>query len=72
LPVAEQLCAQLAAELELVRVLPNTALPIEASGAYVPAEVYQQLAADQEHEAGQYFARLAADASGRCMHCGGA
>jgi nucleotide-binding universal stress UspA family protein len=64
LPVAEQLCTQLAAELELVRVLPNTALPIEASGAYVPAEVYYQLAADQEHEAGQHFAHQAADARG--------
>jgi nucleotide-binding universal stress UspA family protein len=62
LPVAEQLCTQLAAELELVRVLPNAALPIEASGAYVPADVYQQLAADQEHETAQYLARVAVDA----------
>jgi nucleotide-binding universal stress UspA family protein len=65
LPVAEQLCTQLAGELELVRVLPNTALPIEASGAYVPGEVYQQLAADQEHEAAHYLGCVAADTRAR-------
>lgn len=60
LPVAEYLCRQLAAELDLVSVLPTFVLPPVAGQAYVPAEVYQQLEEQQRQEEREYLDRATA------------
>src|SRR5579863_4756285 len=55
LPVVEYLCRQLAAELDLVSVLPAVVLPLVAGQEYIPAEVYQQLEAQQQQDARTYL-----------------
>lgn len=62
LPVAEYLCRQLAAELDLVNVLPTFALPPVVGQEYIPAEVYQQLAEQQQKNAHAYLDRVASEA----------
>ena len=61
LPVAAYLCRQLAAELDLVTVLPTFVLPPVMGQEYVPAEVYQQLEEQQRKDARAYLDRVTAD-----------
>lgn len=60
-PVAEYLCRQLAAELDLVIVLPTLVLPPVVGQEYVPAEVYQQIAEQQRQDARAHLDRVTAD-----------
>lgn len=62
LPVAEYLCRQLAAELDLVNVLSTFVLPPVVGQEYIPAEVYQQLEDQQRQEARDYLDRVATEA----------
>lgn len=61
LPVAAYLCRQLAADLDLVTVLPTFVLPPVVGQEYVPAEVYQQLEEQQREDARAYLDRATAD-----------
>lgn len=60
-PIAEYLCRQLAAELDLVIVLPTLVLPPVVGQEYVPAEVYQQIEEQQRQDARAHLDRVAAD-----------
>lgn len=59
LPVAAFLARKLSAELHLVSVVPLVILPYITGGAYVPANVYQRLDDDRQHEARQYLDQAA-------------
>lgn len=48
LPVAADLCARLRGDMMLVHVLPLALIPFDISPGYIPPNVYQQLADDQE------------------------
>ncbi len=60
MPVAEYLCRQLAAALDLVTVLPIFVLPPVVGQEYVPAEVYQQLEDQQQQGAREYLDHVTA------------
>ncbi len=68
LPVAMRLCSRLSGELELVRALPNIILPYATSEAYVPAEIYQQLADERLREAQDYLQRVTDEAATQGVH----
>ena len=62
LPLAERLAIQLGSTLELVQVLPFTVLPYAVSGSYIPGDIYQQVADEQERSAREDLERAAATA----------
>lgn len=59
-PVAAYLCRQLAAELDLVSVMPTFVLPPVVGQEYIPAEVYQQLEDQQQQDARDYLDQITA------------
>ena len=62
LPVAEQLAKQFGSALELVQVLPFAVLPYAVSGSYMPGDIYQQVADEQERSAREDLERAATTA----------
>lgn len=60
LPVAAGLCRQLAAELDLVSILPPTVLPYIGGGPYIPGDVYTRIDTERAQEAEKYLAATAA------------
>ena len=62
LPVAEQLAKQFGSALELVQVLPFAVLPYAVSGSYIPGDIYQQAADEQERSAREDLERAATTA----------
>ncbi|MGO8951222.1 MAG: universal stress protein [Ktedonobacterales bacterium] len=62
LPAAEQLATQLGADLELVQVLPFEVLPYVATASYIPGEIYEQVADEQQRSAREVLERAAASA----------
>ncbi len=60
LPVAEGLCRQLSAHLDLVSVLQPTVLPYVGSGMYVPGEVYMRIDTERTQDVEMYLAATAA------------
>lgn len=62
LPIAEDLCRQLSAELDLVSVLSPFAIPYVGADPYLPGEVYQQLMNERSRDAQAYLATAAAAA----------
>jgi nucleotide-binding universal stress UspA family protein len=62
LPVAESLCRQLSAQLDLVSVLQPAVLPYVGGGPYVPGEVYVQMDKERTQDAQQYLDGVAATA----------
>jgi nucleotide-binding universal stress UspA family protein len=59
IPVAEQVCQQLSAELDLVLALPPLILPYIGGGPYVPGDAYQQMYTDRRVSGEQYLASAA-------------
>lgn len=59
LPVAARLCRALSGRLVVAQVLPYPAMVIGTIGSYVPANVYQQLADDQQKMAQTYLRQVA-------------
>ena len=59
LPVAESLCQQLSAQLDLVQVLPPLVLPYVGGEPYIPGEVYTRIETDRNQEARKYLAEVA-------------
>jgi len=62
LPIAEQLATQLGVDLELIQVLPFPVLPFVATAGYLPGDVYEQVAADQQRRAREELEGVAARA----------
>lgn len=60
LPVAEGLCRQLAAHLDLVSIVPPTVLPYIGGGPYIPGDVYTQIDTERAQEAEKYLTSTAA------------
>jgi nucleotide-binding universal stress UspA family protein len=63
LPVAEALCRQLSAQLDLVSVLQPTIIPFVGGEPYIPGEVYQQIDTERTQAAHAYLASAAKRAS---------
>jgi nucleotide-binding universal stress UspA family protein len=59
LPVAEALCRQLSAHLDLVSVLSPTIIPFVGGEPYIPGEVYQQIDTERTQAAQVYLASAA-------------
>lgn len=62
LPIAETLCRQLSAQLDLVSVVPYLVLPYIGSETYIPSDVYQQIEDDRLRAARQHLEHAAATA----------
>lgn len=63
LPVAEFMCRQLSAQLDLISVLQPTVLPYVGGEPYIPGEVYVRIDTERTHEAQKYLANAAISAS---------
>lgn len=55
LPVAESMCRQLSAQLDLVSVLQPTVLPFVGGEPYIPGEVYVRIDAERTQDAQKYL-----------------
>ena len=62
LPVAESLCRQLAAQLDVVSVLSPVVLPFVGGEPYVPGEVYVQMDTERTQSAQKYLGTVLAAA----------
>lgn len=61
LPVAEGLCRQLAARLDLVSIVPPTVLPYIGGGPYIPGDVYLRIDTERAQEVERYLVATAAE-----------
>ncbi|HEY1391588.1 MAG TPA: universal stress protein [Ktedonobacterales bacterium] len=61
LPVAEGLCRQLSARLDLVSVLTPTVLPYVGGGPYIPGDVYTRIEVERAQEVEKYLASTATE-----------
>ena len=68
LPVAEGLCRQLSARLDLVSIVPPTVLPYIGGGPYIPGDVYTRIDTERAQEAEKYLATTAATMRERGIH----
>src|SRR5690348_5249327 len=68
LPIAEGLCRQLSAQLDLVSIVPPTVLPYIGGGPYIPGDVYTRIDAERAQEAEKYLASTAAEMRERGIH----
>lgn len=62
LPIAEYVCRQLSAQLDLVSVLQPTVLPFAGGDPYIPGEVYVRIDVERTQEAQRYLRETAAAA----------
>ena len=68
LPVAEGLCRQLSAQLDLVSIVPPTVLPYIGGGPYIPGDVYMRIDTERAQEAEKYLVSTAATMRERGIH----
>jgi nucleotide-binding universal stress UspA family protein len=68
LPVAEGLCQQLSAQLDLVSIVPPTVLPYIGGGPYIPGDVYTRIDTERAQEVEKYLASTAAKIRERGIH----
>jgi len=60
IPVAEGLCRQLSAQLDLVSILQLAVLPYVGGEPYIPGDVYTRIDAERRQEIEKYLASTAA------------